>query len=274
MSLQIASLNSGSNGNCYYIANSTDAILVDAGLSCRETEKRLLRSGLSIKKVRAIFISHEHSDHIKGVEVLSKKHQLPVYITKSTLKNSGLQIRQELLRIMHNAEVTSIGNLIIKAFPKLHDAADPCSFLIEHNGTKVGVFTDLGACCDQLVAHFSQCHAAFLEANYDTEMLMNGNYPYYLKKRISGGEGHLSNHQALELFLLHRSQSLSHLLLSHLSQENNSPQLVQKLFEEHAGSTFIEVASRRYESRVHVVGNSLTAETAPLFPGKAQLSIF
>jgi phosphoribosyl 1,2-cyclic phosphodiesterase len=124
-----------------------------------------------------------------------------------------------------------------------------------------------------LVEHFKSCHAAFLESNYDEEMLENGNYPFYLKKRISGNMGHLSNRQALQLFLLHRSSSLSHLVLSHLSRENNSPQLVQKLFAEHAGDTHVTVASRDYESNVfHVTGNQIT--DAPPVGRAAQMSLF
>jgi phosphoribosyl 1,2-cyclic phosphodiesterase len=273
MSLQIASLNSGSNGNCYYVGNNTEAVLIDAGISCRETEKRMLRAELSIKKVKAIFISHEHSDHIRGLEVLSRKHKIPVYINQRTLKNSGLQLQQELTFSFKNNEAVRVGNLTVRAFPKRHDAADPCSFTIETGETKVGVFTDIGRCCDHLIQNFRQCQAVFLEANYDTEMLMNGHYPYYLKKRISGGEGHLSNAEALELFVKHRSDSLSHLLLSHLSKENNSPQLVHNLFSQHAGNTYIEVASRHYESKVHHVRGtnpqqdnlSLTREQLSLF---------
>lgn len=253
MSLFIASLNSGSNGNCYYIGNNAEAVLVDVGISCRETEKRMLRLGLSMQKVKAIFISHEHGDHIRGLEVISKKLKIPVYITSATLKSGGLQIDESLLYSFKKYEGIKIGGLTVTAFPKIHDAADPCSFIVEGNETKIGVFTDIGYCCEHVINNFKQCHAVFLESNYDTEMLMGGNYPYYLKKRISGGEGHLSNDQALELFTKHKSESLSHLLLSHLSKENNSPQLVQQLFSEHAGNTHIEVASRDYESKLYCI---------------------
>ena len=109
----------------------------------------------------------------------------------------------------------------------------------------------MGIACEKLVAHFSQCHAAFLEANYDEEMLTSGSYPYFLKKRISGGHGHLSNTAALELFCTHRPDKLSHLILSHLSKNNNNPALVEKIFMEHAGETRIIIADRYHETEVY-----------------------
>lgn len=273
MSLQFASLNSGSNGNCYYVGNSNSAILVDAGISCRETEKRMARLGLSLKKVKAIFISHEHTDHISGVEVLSRKHKIPVYITAGTLRNSRLQLQEDLTRVIRKDAVTIVEDLVIKAFPKRHDAADPCSFVIEHASLNVGVFTDIGGCCSEVISNFAKCNAVFLEANYDTDMLMNGHYPFYLKRRISGGHGHLSNAEALELFVKHRSSRLTHLLLSHLSKENNSPQLVHHLFKERAGHVHIEVASRHYESNVHTIGHNPQPEGMHSFD-REQLSLF
>lgn len=253
MSLYITSLNSGSNGNCYYVANDKEAVLVDAGISCRETEKRMLRLGLSMEKVKAIFISHEHSDHIRGVEVMSRKHQLPVYITKNTLKNSGLKLNSELVRSFRDHKPVNIGKLSITPFSKRHDASDPYSFVVSGNGLKIGVLTDIGSSCENVISYFKQCNAAFLETNYDVEMLETGNYPYFLKKRISDDKGHLSNKQALDLFTKYKSKSLNLLLLSHLSKENNDPKLVQKLFTKHAGSTKIIVASRYEETAVYKI---------------------
>ena len=174
MSLFITSLNSGSNGNCYYIGNEHEAILVDAGISCRETERRMLRLGLSMSKVRAIFVSHEHSDHINGIPVLAKKYKLPVYITPSTLQRCGLMLDEDLIIPFDPFHPINIGDLCITAFPKLHDAIHPHSFIITCRGIKVGVFTDIGFACQNVIDNFSQCHAAFLEANYDDEMLDNG----------------------------------------------------------------------------------------------------
>jgi phosphoribosyl 1,2-cyclic phosphodiesterase len=259
MSLFITSLNSGSNGNCYYIGNEREAILVDAGISCRETEKRMLRLGLSIKKVKAIFVSHEHSDHISGIPVLAKKHQLPVYITRPTMLNGRLSLEDHLVKSFAPFQTISIGELHVTAFPKLHDASDPHSFVITCRDIKVGVFTDIGVACEQVIHHFGQCHAVFLEANYDEEMLEKGNYPFHLKRRIRGGYGHLSNKQALELFNTHRSPDLSHLLLSHLSKNNNDPKLVNELFTGCANGASIIVASRYEETAVYQIGQANTS---------------
>lgn len=254
MSLFITSLNSGSNGNCYYIGNAQEAILVDAGISCRETEKRMGRLGLSIQKVKAIFVSHEHTDHISGIPVLAKKYQIPVYFTTQTLQNCKLNLEEYLIESFITYQTISIGGLVITAFPKLHDACNPHSFLITCLGITVGVFTDIGMACEQVVHHFSQCHAAFLEANYDDEMLENGSYPYHLKRRIRGGYGHLSNKQALALFITNKPVFMSHLLLSHLSKNNNDPKLVQELFDNHADGTTVIVASRFEETPVYKIG--------------------
>jgi phosphoribosyl 1,2-cyclic phosphodiesterase len=251
MSLTITSLNSGSNGNCYYIGNENEAILVDAGISCRETEKRMARLGLSMQKVKAIFISHEHSDHIRGINVLSKKYQVPVYITPNTLIFSRLNLSHSPVVSFKAFEPVKIGNLTITGFPKLHDASDPHSFIISQNDIKVGVFTDIGAPCDHVINHFKQCHAAFLEANYDDDLLEKSKYPYFLKSRIRGGNGHLSNRQALDLFRTHRPSFMTHLLLGHLSKNNNCPVLVKDLFTEHAEGVNVIIASRFEETPVY-----------------------
>lgn len=250
MSLFIASLNSGSNGNCYYVGNATEAVLVDAGISCRETERRMQRLGLDMGLVKAVFVSHEHIDHIRGIPVLAKKYRLPVYITAPTLHHSGMALTGLPFKAL---EPVTIGGLEIVPFTKHHDASDPHSFLINGNGVRIGVFTDIGAPCEQLVHHFRQCHAAFLEANYDPEMLENGRYPIYLKNRIRGGKGHLSNIQALDLLKACRPENLQLLLLAHLSRDNNSPELVQQLFSQHANGVEISVASRYVESKVFEV---------------------
>ncbi|HMT74541.1 MAG TPA: MBL fold metallo-hydrolase [Chitinophagaceae bacterium] len=278
MSLQICSLNSGSNGNCYYIGNSSEAVLIDAGLSARETERRMKLRGLSVEKVKAIFVSHEHADHISGVPGLSKKHQLSVYITGQTLRNSNIPIEEHLVNDFRHAQPIVIGSLKITPFKKSHDAADPHSFVVSGNGTNVGVITDIGFACKRVLKYFSQCHAAFLESNYCDEMLRNGSYPYHLQERIRGDEGHLSNAQALELFQHYKSPELQLLILSHLSKNNNKPELVERIFSSHAGNTKIVIASR-YEAG-EVFNLEKKAILKPTFmknrksPDKQQLSLF
>lgn len=275
MSLYVASLNSGSNGNCYYIGNGREAVLVDAGLSCRETERRMARLNLSLKTVKAIFISHEHGDHIKGVNVLSKKYSLPVYFTEGTFRFSRLSVEKSLVKIFGADEQLTVGGLGITAFAKHHDARDPHSFVIEGHDVTVGVFTDIGNVCDNLTQHFKRCHAAFLEANYDADMLENGRYPIHLKQRIRGGKGHLSNEEALELFRQHKPAHMSHIFLSHLSKDNNDPELVAKLFNEHAGDTEVIIASRYNETGVyHIQASTGTQPLAAIATMGRQASLF
>lgn len=278
MSMFICSLNSGSNANCYYLGNQEEAILVDGGLSCRETEKRLKRLGLSIKKIKAIFVSHEHGDHVHGIPALSKKYKLPVYITPDTFRNGRLEIRDELMVGFRAYDPVQIGNLSVTAFPKLHDACDPHSFLVECMAVKVGIFTDIGLPCEHVIRHFQQCHAAFLEANYDEAMLDNGSYPIHLKNRIRSDKGHMSNGQAVDLFVRHRPPFMSHLFLSHLSRDNNSPKLVKNTFSRIAGGTEIVIASRDKETALYHIRNAPTRysmmRSARAGNGQLQLSLF
>ncbi|WP_257657536.1 MBL fold metallo-hydrolase [Parapedobacter lycopersici] len=254
MPLFISSVASGSNGNCYYIGNEQDAVLVDAGISCRETERRMARQGLSMQRVKAIFVSHEHSDHIRGLSVLANKYQLPVFLSAGTRSACRLAIPERLLFPITDQQTVTIGGLQVAAFRKYHDAADPYSFVIDHSGTSVGVFTDIGRVCEQVIARFAQCDAAFLETNYDEELLMGGRYPYFLKQRIRGGYGHLSNTEALDLFVNYRSARLTHVFLSHLSRDNNDPELVTTLFNRHCEETTVVLAGRYAETPVYQIG--------------------
>lgn len=274
MSLFIASLNSGSNGNCYYVGNDQEAVLVDVGISCKEVELRMKRLALSLDKIKAIFISHEHGDHIKGVQTLSKKYNLPIYITSATLNNSHLVLENVLTKSFKPYEKIIVGNLVVTPFPKRHDASDPFSFIVEGNGIKIGVLTDIGSACEHVIDNFKQCHAAFLEANYDEHLLEKGSYPYHLKSRIRSDKGHLSNRQALELFVNHKHQLMSHLILSHLSKDNNCPMLVKDIFTQHAQNTQVIVASRFQETEIfHVTGNVLSEKRRTVFKG-IQTSLF
>lgn len=278
MNLYLCSLNSGSNANCYYVGTDKDAVLIDAGLSCRETEKRMNQQGLDINKVRAIFVSHEHADHITGVPGISKKFQLPVYITPATLENSRIPVEPTLVNSFIHNKVVSIGDLRILPFKKNHDGKDPHSFMVSGYGVNVGVITDIGFACKQVIKYFSQCQAVFLESNYCDTMLKNGNYPYHLQQRISGDEGHLSNDQALELFQHYRSADLQLLILSHLSKNNNTPALVNQLFTTHAGPTEIVVASRYEASAVYCIAGKISASVPvakrKLLKNENQLSLF
>lgn len=255
MPVEVCSIASGSNGNCYYVGNENEAVLVDAGISCKEIELRIKRAGLSLQKVKAVFVSHEHTDHISGLPQLAKKYGIPIFISTPTLRGSRLWFEKTLINHFSIGEEIVIGDLSIYPFRKYHDAADPCSFTIQCNQVVIGVITDIGKACENVVQHFSQCHAVFLESNYDEQMLDKGRYPIYLKNRIRNGLGHISNREALELFQRHRSPSLSHLFLSHLSYNNNCPKLVEELFTANAGNVKMIVTSRTKESEVYTIAS-------------------
>nr|WP_276372619.1 MBL fold metallo-hydrolase [Chryseolinea sp. H1M3-3] len=278
MGLFMASLNSGSNGNCYYVGNDREGILVDAGISGTETDKRMRRIGLVPEKLKAVFITHEHGDHIKGLRSIVKRFKVPVFITSNTLERGRLKLKEPYIKHFTPFEPVRIGNLSIIPFPKYHDACDPHSFVVTCNQVSVGIFTDIGLACKNVIRHFKQCHAAFLEANYDEEMLDRGNYSYVLKNRIRGGRGHLSNKQALQLFLEHRPPFMSHLFLSHLSENNNRPELVKNLFTPCAGKTEIIVASRYEETPVYSIdkryGYASRPFTSKIVRPNHQLSLF
>jgi phosphoribosyl 1,2-cyclic phosphodiesterase len=223
--LEICALASGSNGNCYYIGNEKDAVLIDAGISCKQILKRMAEKELHPQKIKAVFISHEHSDHIRGVRVFEKKLKVPVYLTAKTYLATYKNMQPAWPRFFEPGQTISVGEFQVHSFLKNHDASEPCSFRIEYAGKNVGVFTDIGKPCEHVLNHISLCDAVFLESNYDEEMLRTGSYPYYLKQRVASSHGHLSNVQALKLLEENAGTHLKCVFLSHLSAENNTPEL-------------------------------------------------
>ena len=194
------------------------------------------------------------------------------------MQHGRLQLEACLLKTFTSDESINVGNLSVTAFAKFHDAADPYSFFVSCGKIGVGIFTDIGVPCPRLIKYFKQCHAAFLEANYDEEMLEKGSYPIYLKNRIRGGMGHLSNKQALDLFITHKPGFMSHLLLAHLSHNNNSPELVQQLFNSYAENVQVCVASRYRETDVfhicqHSDGENASASHFTGYSSPVQLTL-
>lgn len=242
--IEICALASGSNGNCYYIGNSTDAVLIDAGISTKQIMLRMQQRQLQPKKIRALFITHEHSDHSIGARVLCNKLGIPVYYTQGTYEALRTEVRAANARFFTPGDVIETGSFQIHSFAKNHDAAEPCSFRVEYNQKSIGVFTDIGEACENVQAHLNLCHAVFLESNYDHQMLWNGGYPYHLKQRVSSAVGHLSNDQSLELVKSHASDNLEYIFLSHLSKENNTPQKAYQNFAELKSRFNIQLTSR------------------------------
>jgi phosphoribosyl 1,2-cyclic phosphodiesterase len=253
--LKIASIASGSNGNCYYLENDNDAILIDAGISTNKIVERMANLGLSMSKVKGVFISHEHTDHVLGVDVLSRKYSVPVFMTEKTYSSYGKIIKDSLINFFSPGKQVKLGKIQVNTFLKSHDAAEPCSFLVSAEKRNVAVMTDIGLQCSNVIAHIKNADAIFLESNYDDHMLQKGPYPAFLKARISSDLGHLSNTQAGMIALEHASSRLKYVFLSHLSENNNTPELAFHTF-----NNFIKqrkdlkpelyVASRHKESRL------------------------
>ena len=251
--IEICALASGSNGNCYYIGNNTDAVLVDAGISSRQIMLRMQQRQLNPLKVRALFITHEHTDHCRGARVLCSRLGIPVYLTQGTYLSIRMEERPANVRLFSPGEILTAGELNIHSFQKKHDAAEPCSFRIEYKETSVGVFTDIGEACDNVRNHLSLCRALFIESNYDEQMLSNGPYPYYLKQRVASHIGHLSNDQSLELVESHSGEQLEYVFLSHLSKENNTPQKALQNFSGLKNRFNIQLTSREEATGVFVL---------------------
>lgn len=242
--VQICSLASGSNGNCYYIGNEKDAILIDAGIHYNQLLVRLKEAGLGKDKIKAIFISHEHSDHIQGMRIICKKLNAPGIISKRTFFKIADRWKPDSYSFFTPGHVYKIGDISIHPFIKKHDAVEPCSFRVELEGKSIGVLTDIGEPDETLQQEFSKCDAVFLESNYDKDMLWNGHYPYILKRRVDSDLGHLSNAQALDLTKQFASPQLKTIFLSHISASNNTIELAMKNFSVLNGRFDIKLASR------------------------------
>lgn len=225
--LAVCVLASGSKGNAVYISDGTTALLLDAGLSGIEIERRMKSRGLTPAHLTAILVSHEHSDHIKGVGVLSRRYHLPVYMTPRTRRAAESQLgRVDDFHDFECGRAFSIDRLRVHPFSISHDAADPSGFTVSQNGCKIGVATDLGIATAMVREHLKHCRMVLIEANHDTQMLLTGPYPWHLKQRVKSRTGHLSNTAAKELLAEIRHDRLQHVILGHLSEQNNTPQKV------------------------------------------------
>lgn len=251
--VDICAIASGSNGNCYYIGNSGSAVLIDAGVSCRQILKRMEERGLDPLHIKAVLISHEHVDHCCGAKILSKKLGIPVYMTGKTWNRIHEDRRPGQIETFVPGDTIIIERFKIHTFSKNHDAVEPCSFRVEYNSIHIGVFTDIGLACRNVSVHLGKCHALFMETNYDEEMLWSGSYPYYLKSRIASSNGHLSNIQAFQLIKECRHADLKIVLLSHLSAENNTPEMALSAFNELKDQILIQVTDRCAASDVYTV---------------------
>jgi phosphoribosyl 1,2-cyclic phosphodiesterase len=221
----VCMLASGSKGNAIFISDGFTSILVDAGLSGIEIERRLRLRDLSPENLDAIVVSHEHSDHIQGVGVLSRRFDLPVYMSPKTQGAAASQLKRiQTLKKFECGSSFRIKTLTIHPFSTPHDAEDPAGFAVEQNGTKIGIATDLGIATSVVKEHLKGSTLLILEANHDTDMLIEGPYPWPLKQRIKGRTGHLSNEESKTLLKEVSHAGLKHVILAHLSEKNNTPE--------------------------------------------------
>ena len=228
--MEICSIASGSSGNCIYVGSDNTHILIDAGISGRRIEEGLNKIGTQVSELDGILITHEHSDHIASLGVLSRKYAIPMYATKGTFegvlagKCTG-RIDTELFNEISADEEFVIEDLRVKPVRVSHDANEPVAYRIEHGESSVGVCTDLGTYDESVVKGFAGVNALLIEANHDVNMLQVGKYPYYLKQRILGDRGHLSNENCGRLLCRLLHDNMKAIYLGHLSQENNLAEL-------------------------------------------------
>ena len=261
-------LGSGSSGNCYFLKTANNGILIDAGINSRTIKKVLKEYGYSFEQIDAVFITHDHADHIKAVGYLANDIDKPVYATE--LVHIGInhnycvtsKLTPEHQRIIHKGETTEIGDFSVTPFEVSHDSSDCVGYKIEAEGVTFCLVTDCGEVTPCVEQAISEANYLVLEANHEEAMLMNGPYPAYLKGRIRSSRGHLSNRQCAEALANHATPNLRQVWLCHLSEENNHPELARKTVDQVLRSCGIvpgvdfglEVLKRKVPSGVYKLG--------------------
>lgn len=224
--MRFASLGSGSRGNGTLLENGNTCLLVDCGFTLKETERRLRRLGRSPDDLSAILVTHEHSDHIKGVLPLARKYGVPVYASNGTAQYDTLA-KLPGYREVNTHAVFRVGDIEITPVAVPHDAREPCQYVFADGKRRLGLLTDLGSITPFVCEQYSQCDALMLEFNHDCELLARGPYPPMLKNRVGGDWGHLSNEQAADLLGSVQRERLQHIVMAHISEKNNTVALAE-----------------------------------------------
>ncbi|EIF43763.1 MULTISPECIES: MBL fold metallo-hydrolase [Zhongshania] len=228
--MRFASLGSGSKGNATLLETEQSCILIDCGFSIKETERRMARLGRAPSDLTAILVTHEHSDHIKGVLPLARKYKVPVYCSYGTGEHGQLRLSHHWRHLELGAAI-DIGGISVMPVAVPHDAREPCQFVFSYRKKTFGLLTDLGSITPVVREHYQRCDALLLECNHDVTMLANGPYPYSLKQRVGGDWGHLNNQQAASLLEDAEVARLQHVVIAHLSEKNNTPALARMAIE-------------------------------------------
>lgn len=270
MTLKVCVLASGSRGNCIYIATTTARILIDAGISGRDTARRLDLLGVSVEEIDAILVGHEHIDHTRGLPVLSGRYGLPVYLNRATADAAAGQLsRARSIKIFTNGQSWEIGDLTILPFSVFHDAQDPVGFVIRQGIHIITVVTDLGMPTRLVKERLKGARMVIMEANHDPDLLMNGDRPWSLKQRIKSSQGHLSNADAAALLAEETGNLLTDVFLAHLSRDCNRPEEARQVVVERlrkAGKGQVRVRLT-YQDRISEV---VEVDDKPLSDSKIQ----
>lgn len=262
--MKLLSIASGSSGNCIYVGDESTHLLFDAGISGKRIEAGLNTIGVSAANLDGIFVTHEHIDHISGLGVIARRYGVPIYATQGTMdgilntKSVG-KIDPELLHVIDKEQTVEIGNLVVDPMAISHDALEPVAYRIYGDDKRIGIITDLGYYTDDIVDGLQDMDALFVEANHDENMLQVGPYPYTLKQRILGKRGHLSNETSGRLLSKLLNDRLKYIVLGHLSNENNLPELA---FE--AVRLEITMSDNRYRAEDFHIMVAKRSEPSPL----------
>ncbi|WP_372758516.1 MBL fold metallo-hydrolase [Litorivivens sp.] len=225
--MRFASLGSGSRGNGTLLESDSTCLLVDCGFTMRETERRMARLGRQVSDLSGILVTHEHSDHIKGVVPLARKYGLPVYATHGTAQYDGMA-KLPGLHEVNTHGTFQVGDIEVSAVAVPHDAREPCQYVFSHRNRRFGLLTDLGSITQFVVEQYRNCDALVLEFNHDSDMLAYGPYPPSLKRRVGGDWGHLNNRQAAQLLSQLELSRLQHIVMAHISEKNNTVALAER----------------------------------------------
>ena len=226
--MRFASLGSGSKGNCLIVEEKNTRLLLDCGFSTKEVIARLFRLGLQPNMLDGIIITHEHADHISGVERFARKFDIPVWLTHGTLRAAKKTFSTvSKINIIDSHQAFSISDIEIQPYPVPHDAQEPTQFIFGNGSLKLGVLTDTGCSTTHIEEILNRCHGLVLECNHDAKLLANSKYPVSLKQRVGGRLGHLENSTSAMLLSKLDCSLLQHLIAAHLSEANNTPQLAQ-----------------------------------------------